>query len=190
LQGDRGVTAAMKRSSEVGSKARGCLVWIAGRPSAGKSTLAVEVRRELARRALPCVVLDGDEVRRAIAPDLGYSREDRDVFYAALARLGAMLVEQGLIVIVAATANRTSYREAARARVPVFVEVLVDTPLEECERRDEKGLYAKARQGGATELPGVDGCAFEPSAAVDVIARGGLDRDAIQRIVERAMEAA
>lgn len=166
----------------------GCLVWIAGRPSAGKSTLASGIRRELARRAVPCVVLDGDDVRRALAPELGYAREDRDRFYARLARLGAMLCEQGFVVLIAATANRVAYRTAARDLVSSFVEVLVDTPAEECARRDDKGLYAGARGGRVTELPGVDGCAFEPSPAVDVIARGGRDEDAIRRIVERALE--
>ena len=66
--------------------------------------------------------------------------------------------------------------------------MLVDTPLEECERRDDKGLYALARQGSVAHLPGVHGCAFEETTEVDVTARGGRDASAVERIVHRVME--
>lgn len=164
----------------------GCLVWITGRPSAGKSTLARAVQRALARRALPCVVLDSDDVRRAIAPGLGYTAPDRDRFYASLARMAALLADQGLIVLVAATAHRAAYRDAGRALVTSFVEVLVDTPAAACEARDDKGLYASARDGLATDLPGV-GCAFERGDKTDIVATGGQDAHAVERIVERVM---
>lgn len=166
----------------------GCLVWITGRPSSGKTTLASAVRGGLARRGVPSVVLDGDVVRREITPQLGYSPADRDAFYGTLARLAALLCGQGLIVIVAATTSRAAYRRTARELVPAFVEVLVDTPLEECERRDDKGLYALAREGRVSHLPGAHGCAFEAATEVDLVAHGGRDAAAVDRIVDRVME--
>jgi adenylylsulfate kinase len=153
----------------------GVVVWITGLPSSGKSTLA----RRVLERLPGAVLLDGDEVRAAIAPDLGYSPEDRETFYGALARLASMLAVQGHAVIVAATAQRRAWRDLARARAPRFVEFFVDVPLAECARRDAKGLYA----AGAPALPGV-GTAYEPPSSPDVRAAGGRDEAAAARIVE------
>lgn len=152
----------------------GVVVWVTGVPAAGKSTFA----ERLQARRPGSVRLDGDDLRAVLGG--GYDREARDAVYERLAGLAALLARQGLVVIVAATAHRRAYREAARRGSPRFVEVWIDTPVEEAERRDPKGLYAAARAGRAPELPGV-GVPYEAPEAPDVRARGGLDDEALER---------
>lgn len=165
-----------------GAASGGTVIWVTGLPGAGKSTLAARVAERLRRLALPCAVLDGDEVRAALGRPAGRGAEDRDAFYESLARLAALLARQGLAVLVPATANRASHRERARALAPRWIEVHVATPAAECERRDPRGLYAAARAGTASGVPGVD-AAYEPPAAPDVVASGGEDADAADRVV-------
>lgn len=158
----------------------GVVVWITGLPASGKTTLAAAVRDRLpARRA--CATLDSDEVREALGRQ-SYAAEDRDQFYATLARLAMLLASQGLVVLVPATAPRRIHRDTARELAPRFVEVFVRTPLDECERRDPKGLYRRARDGAAPTLPGA-GAAYEPPAAPEVVADGGNDSAAVEAIV-------
>jgi adenylylsulfate kinase-like enzyme len=156
----------------------GAVVWITGRPQSGKSTLAQAARDALRERGVACCVLDSDAVRDATVPARGYSDADRDAHYATLGRLAAALARQDLIVLVPATAHLRRYRAAAREIAPAFVEVYIDAPPETCAERDEKGLYT----GGATALPGRD-VAYEPPERPDVIATGGRDVDAVERIV-------
>jgi len=141
----------------------GVVTWFTGLPSSGKSTLAAEVAGELRLRGIDAVVLDSDELRAAMVPPLGYDDASRDGLYATLANLAAMIARQGHVVLVPATAHRRAYREAARALAPLYLEVFVDTPLEECARRDTKGLYA----AGTAQAPGV-GVAYEPPVSPDV----------------------
>ena len=149
------------------------VVWITGLPSSGKSTLARHLREVVGG-----VVLDSDEVRDVLG-DRDYA--GRDAFYRALAGLAALIARQDTIAIVAATAPLRRHRDVARALAPRFLEVYVDTPLAECERRDTKGLYAAARRGEVTALPGA-GATFEPPVAPDVVAHGGDDDAAIAAI--------
>lgn len=155
----------------------GAVIWITGLPSSGKSILARRIFDRLRAAGAPAVVLDGDQVRAALDPRPGYDPESRARYYSTLARLAALIARQGLVVVVAATANRRAFREHARALAPRFLEVFVDVPLEVCARRDTKGLYAAARRGAVTELPGI-GSGFEPPLAPDVVASGGEDDDA------------
>lgn len=164
----------------------GTVVWITGLPASGKTTLAAAVRDRLAtagRRA--CAVLDSDEVRDALGHE-SYAAADRERFYATLARLAALLSRQGLVVVVPATAPRRQHRDAARGLAPRFVEVHVRTPLEECERRDPKGLYRRARSGEAPTLPGA-GAAYEAPEHPEVVADGGHDVRAVEAIVRACM---
>jgi adenylylsulfate kinase len=159
----------------------GVVVWLTGLPSSGKSTLARAVRdRLLSQGTSPCI-LDGDVFRAIIAPTLGYSEEERSQFYVMLARLAAELAQQGLVVLVPATAHLKEYRQLARQLAPRFVEVWVTTPLPECQRRDPKGLYAAATAGG--HLPGVNLPYEEPEHA-ELRANGGEDPVAIERILD------
>jgi adenylylsulfate kinase-like enzyme len=150
-----------ERAAEVSA---GAVVWFTGLPSSGKSTLARATRRALG--PLPCVVLDGDEVRASLTPAPGYDDASRADFYETLARLAATLAKQGLVVLVAATAHLRRFRDRARALSPRFYEVFVDTPPEVCRQRDTKGLYA----AGTPHLPGAD-AAFEAPTAPALVVR-------------------
>jgi adenylylsulfate kinase len=162
---------------------KGAVVWITGPPASGKSTFAAALQRALGPDRHPCCVLDGDEVRAAIVPPHGYTPSGREAFYLTLARLAALLARQGLVVIVAATSHRRAHREQARALAEHFIEVYVSVPLEECERRDPRGLYAAARAGALSGLPGAD-VTYEPPTEPDVVARGGNDDEAMARILD------
>ena len=116
----------------------GGVVWITGLPSSGKSSLAAAVHERLLAGGIASCVLDGDDVRQALVPTPGYTPQQRNDFYRTLAVLAVMLARQGLVVLVAATAHRRAHRDQARAATPHFLEVYVNTPLDECERRDTK----------------------------------------------------
>lgn len=164
----------------------GVVVWITGLPSAGKSTFAVNLARALERASVPACTLDGDEVRRAVVPALGYAADERAAFYEALAGLAALLAHQGLVVLVPATAHRRAFRERARELAPAFVEAWVDTPVEECARRDTKGLYARAALEGDRHVPG-PGVDYEPPLAPDIVAHGGADAAALEALIEKLL---
>jgi adenylylsulfate kinase len=131
------------------------------------------------RGVLPCL-LDGDVLRRALAPTLGYRDDARTAFYDSLGALAALLAGQGLVVLVAATAHRRSYRRHARGLAPRFIEVWVTTSLDECRRRDAKGSYASAAPGGS--VPGLD-VPYEPPEQAELKAEGGRDTWAIEQVL-------
>ncbi|MBI1353338.1 MAG: adenylyl-sulfate kinase [Acidobacteria bacterium] len=159
----------------------GAVVWFTGLPSSGKSTLARAVQARLREISRPACLLDGDEVRDCLRPPPGYDAAGRDAFYESLARLAALLAGQGLLVLAPATAHRRAYVERARRLAPAFLEVFVDTPLEECERRDAKGLYARARRGEIPHFPGV-GEPFEAPEAPDFTVTPSSFEDALDRL--------
>lgn len=159
----------------------GCVIWFTGLPASGKTTLSLSLSAELARLGVPACVLDGDVMRGLLTPRLGYSDDERREFYAVLARLAAELAKQGLVVLVPATAHLRAYRQYARELAPRFLEVWVATPLEECRRRDPKGLYASA-ENVPGHLPGVD-LAYEVPLHADVRAAGGDDAAAVKRLL-------
>ena len=161
----------------------GAVVWITGLPSSGKSTFARAARDRLESAKVPCTVLDGDRVRQALVPPPGYDESDRDRFYATLANLALLLAEQGLVVLVAATAHRRAYRSFARSGLARYVEVWLDVPLAECRRRDSKGLYAAFAERRASAVPGED-LTYEPPTAPDVVGLGGNDQAALERLLE------
>jgi adenylylsulfate kinase len=160
---------------------RGAVVWITGRPSAGKSTFAARLHVKLEACDHCSVVLDSDELRQILQTH-DYSPAGRSQFYLALGLLAARLAEQGVTVLVAATAHRREYREHARRISPRYIEVYVATSAQECMQRDTKGLYAAARQDPGVMLPGA-AIEYEPPAAPDVIAAGGLDEHALDAVV-------
>jgi len=166
----------------------GAVVWLTGLPSAGKSTLAERIRFALMQAPTACCVLDSDRVRVALGGVYAYDEAGRDAFYETLARLAALLADQGLVVLVPATAPRVRYRDRAREMMAAhgvsFFEVFVDVAPAECVRRDAKGLYAHAAAGKVSNVPGVD-VAYERPTAPDVVARGGDDDAAIRQVLAR-----
>ncbi|MFD6455070.1 adenylyl-sulfate kinase, partial [Nocardia sp. NPDC060220] len=133
-------------------------VWLTGLSGSGKSTLAVELERLLVATGRPAYLLDGDNLRHGLNAGLGFSPADRDENVRRVAEVAALFADSGAVAIVSVISPFAAQRTAARTvhtdRELPFHEVFVDTPLAECERRDSKGLYAKARAG---ELPGFTG---------------------------------
>lgn len=146
----------------------GAVVWLTGLPATGKSTIARSLERRLAEEGVVTLLLDSDDLRSALTPDASYTDEDRDRFYAAVGHIAELGAQGGAVVIVAATAPRRAYRNEVRSRVERFVEVLLICDPTELERRDPKGLYARARAGEITRLPG-RGVPYEDPAAPELV---------------------
>jgi len=158
----------------------GAVAWVTGLPSSGKSTFARALAARLRAAGRHAAVLDGDDVRAALAPALGYGPADRADFYAGLGDLALLLAAQELDVVVAATAPLRDFRDRVRARARRFVEIHLDVPAGICAERDTKGLWAAARAGRAPELPGA-GAPYEPPVAAEVVGTGGEDAAAVER---------
>ena len=136
---------------------RGLMVWFTGLSGSGKSTIAIALERELQKRGLLCRILDGDNIRSGINNNLGFSPEDRVENIRRIAEVGKLFVDTGIITIAAFISPNNELREMASRIIGKddFIEVYVSTPIEECERRDVKGLYAKARRGEIKEFTGI-----------------------------------
>lgn len=146
-------------------------VWLTGLSGSGKSTVARELAAQLHARGVEVAVLESDVLRTQLTPFPRYDESERDFFYAALVELGAFAVGRGVAAVIDATANRRAYRDAARAKIALFAEVFVDTPLEVCAARDPKGLYRAAREGKSATLPGLQ-AAYEPPLAPELVLHG------------------
>ena len=138
-------------------KQRGMMLWFTGLIGSGKSTVAIALERELHSRGLLCRILDGDNIRSGINNNLGFSAEDRVENIRRIAEVGRLFVDTGIITIAAFISPNNQLREMAAEIIGKddFVEVFVSTPLEECEKRDVKGLYAKARRGEIKNFTGI-----------------------------------
>lgn len=136
---------------------RGVMLWLTGLSGSGKSTIAIALERELHKRGLLCRILDGDNIRSGINNNLGFSEEDRVENIRRIAEIGKLFVDTGIITVAAFISPNNDLRRMA-ARIigeEDFLEIFVSTPLEECERRDVKGLYAKARCGEIKNFTGI-----------------------------------
>jgi adenylyl-sulfate kinase len=150
------------------SEERGFVVWLTGLSGAGKSTIAEGLAPRLRALGRRVEVLDGDAVREHLSKGLGFSRDDRDTNVARIAWVAHLLARNGVVVIVSAISPYREAREAARRTIGDFVEVHVAPPLEECIRRDRKGLYAKALAG---EIQGFTGVSdpYEPPERPELV---------------------
>jgi adenylyl-sulfate kinase len=150
---------------------RGATVWFTGLPASGKSTLAKALEAELVRAGRLAYRLDGDNLRHGLCGDLGFTAQDREENVRRTAEVAHLMADAGLVVVVALVSPYRASRDAARelhARSELtFVEVFVDTPLEVCEQRDPKGLYARARAGELQGMSGVDD-PYEPAEGAEV----------------------
>lgn len=136
---------------------RGRMVWFTGLSGSGKSTLAIALERELHRRGILCRILDGDNIRSGINNNLGFSEEDRIENIRRIAEIGRLFVDTGIVTLAAFISPSIAIRQMAARIVGEqdFLEVYVSTPLETCEQRDVKGLYAKARRGEIRQFTGI-----------------------------------
>ena len=138
-------------------KQHSVMIWFTGLSGSGKSTIAIALERELQKRGLLCRILDGDNIRSGINNNLGFSAEDRIENIRRIAEIGKLFVDTGIITIAAFISPNNDIREMAANIIGKenFMEIYVSTPIEECERRDVKGLYAKARKGEIKNITGI-----------------------------------
>jgi len=132
------------------------VLWLTGLSGAGKSTIAIEIEKELHKKGILSYLLDGDNIRRGLNQDLGFSAQDRDENIRRISEVAKLLYDAGIFVIVSFISPYKKVRENARQLIgDDFIEIFVNCPLEECEKRDTKGLYKKARQGELKNFTGV-----------------------------------
>lgn len=165
---------------------RGLMVWFTGLSGSGKSTLALALERELSARGILCKVLDGDNIRSGINSNLGFSAEDRRENIRRIAEVARLFVDLGVVTIASFISPERSMREMAAEIIgrEDFKEIYVSTSIAECERRDVKGLYARARRGEIKDFTGVS-APYEPpvAPALAIDTAGKTVEESVNRIL-------
>ena len=170
----------------------GFTLWFTGLSGSGKSTISDVIVKEFERRGVPVEVLDGDVVRENLSKGLGFSKEDRDTNIRRIAFVADLVSKHGTPVITAAISPYREIRDEARQLMNGrMIEAYVATSLEECERRDVKGLYAKARSGEIPEFTGVSD-PYEPPESPELVVEteGRTPEESAQRILDYLEERA
>lgn len=136
---------------------KGVMLWFTGLSGSGKSTVAIALERELQKRGLLCRILDGDNIRTGINANLGFSADDRRENIRRVAEVAKLFVDTGIITIAAFVSPTEDLRNLAQHIIGKddFKEIFISTPIEECEHRDVKGLYARARRGEVKNFTGI-----------------------------------
>ncbi|MFN2586999.1 MAG: adenylyl-sulfate kinase [Actinomycetota bacterium] len=168
---------------------RGCVIWFTGLSGSGKTTIAHRVEEILLDADVPVEILDGDVIRENLSKGLGFSKEDRDINIRRIAFVAHLLQRNGTFVITAAISPYRAVRDEARAMIKDFVEVYADAPIEVCEQRDVKGLYAKARAGEIKGFTGVDD-PYEPPEDPEVVCDTAHEtvEESAQKVVDKLVE--
>ncbi len=166
----------------------GATVWLTGLSGSGKSTIANELARELLNTSRLAYILDADNLRHGLSAGLGYSDDDRSENIRRVAEVACLFADAGIVAIVPIISPFIASREHARKihhdNELAFVEVHVATPIEECERRDTKGLYSKVRSGEMTGLSGVDSV-YEPPKSPEI--KVGANNETLEQTVAMIM---
>lgn len=186
------ITMMTRQDKETLLGQQGVMVWFTGLSGSGKSTVALGVEQELHRRGILCRILDGDNIRAGINNNLGFSPEDRRENIRRIAEVGKLFVQTGIVTLACFVSPTEEIRQMARDIIGSedFLEVYVSTPLEECERRDVKGLYARARRGEVKEFTGIS-APFEapqhPALSIDTscLSREECVRQVVQLIITK-----
>ncbi|MBH0202059.1 MAG: adenylyl-sulfate kinase [Nitrospira sp.] len=168
------------------SKSKAFAIWLTGLPASGKSTIAAALKPPLEEIG-PVEVLESDAVRRILTPHPTYSDAERDLFYRALAFMGARLVAYGVIVVFDAT--KRAYRDFARSLIPTFIEVWVECPLELAMQRDYKGTYQRGQRGESSTVPGLQDpyeAPVNPEVRIDTTRLSA--KDAVGKVLEAVEE--
>lgn len=145
----------------------GLVVWLTGLSGSGKTTICQAVAKELIRRKLPVEVLDGDDVRKNLTSDLGFTKTDRDDNVHRIGYVAHLLARNGIIVMVAVISPYYDTRQEVYKTLGKVIEVHVHAPLSVCEARDPKGLYAKVRAGELWNFTGIDD-PYEPPLTPEI----------------------
>jgi adenylyl-sulfate kinase len=184
-----GVVDRAQRWQSLGQ--RGATVWFTGLPASGKSTIAAAVEARLIRDGRSAYRLDGDNLRHGVCGDLGFCAEDREENVRRTAEVARLFADAGTVALVSVVSPYEAGRRAARALHERdglrFIEVFVNTPLEECMRRDPKGLYARAKRGELAGMTGVDD-PYEPPRDPDLELPGSIDVDRAVELVLAALD--
>ena len=171
------------------NRERGCVIWFTGLSGSGKTTIAHVVEEKLLDAGVGVEILDGDVVRENLSKGLGFSEEDRNTNIRRIAFVAHLLQRNGTFVITAAISPYKAIRDEARAMIKDFVEVFADAPLEVCEERDVKGLYAKARAGEIKGFTGIDDPYEAPDNAEVVVKTGELSvEESAQAVIDKLVE--
>ena len=177
----------MRKDKEDLLKQHSVMVWFTGLSGSGKSTIAIALERELHKRGLLCRILDGDNIRSGINNNLGFTEADRVENIRRIAEVSKLFLDTGVITIAAFISPNNDIREMAADIIGQddFLEVYVSTPLEECERRDVKGLYAKARKGEIKNFTGISAPFEEPAQPALVLDTSALSlEESVNKLLE------
>jgi len=165
-----------------------CVIWLTGLSGSGKSSIANILEQKLTAEGKHTYLLDGDNIRHGLCGDLGFSDKDRVENIRRIAEVSKLFVDAGLLVITAFISPFRADRDFCRQLLQdgEFIEVYVDTPLEECEKRDPKGLYQKARSGDIPDFTGI-GSAYEPplTAEANLSYTGQSAEESAQELLEQ-----
>src|SRR5690348_5787752 len=138
-------------------------IWLTGIPASGKTTISLLLKDYLQKKNIPAIILDGDEIRKTVSKDLGFSPQDRKEHNRRVIEIAKLLVKNNFTVIIPLISPYKETRELARKELPNFVEVYVKASLDTCIKRDPKGLYQKAKNGEITNLTGLQSPYEEPT---------------------------
>ncbi len=141
------------------------VIWLTGIPGSGKTTLALELQKFYEKKGIPIEILDGDEIRKTLSKDLGLSPEDRKEHNRRVIFVAKILAKNGVTTIVPLISPYRETRANARKEIPDFIEIWVKTSVDECIKRDPKGLYKKALAGEIKNLTGLQAPYEEPQNA-------------------------
>jgi adenylylsulfate kinase len=183
---DAAVTSA-ERQEKLGNKP--CVLWYTGLSGSGKSTIANAVDRMLHDRGYYTYLLDGDNVRHGLNKDLGFTDVDRIENIRRIAEVSRLFNDAGLIVSTAFISPFTTDRDSARKLVGAdFIEIFIDTPLAECEKRDPKGMYKKARAGEISNFTGIDSPYEAPEVPeVHIETEGKAIEEVANKVIEHLL---
>ncbi len=168
---------------------RGAVLWFTGLSGSGKTTIAHVVEEKLLDAGVPVEILDGDVVRENLSKGLGFSEEDRNTNIRRIAFVAHLLQRNGVFVITAAISPYKAIRDEARDMIKDFVEIYADAPLEVCEERDTKGLYAKARAGEIKGFTGIDD-PYEAPENAEVLCKTETEdvEESAQKVIDKLVE--
>ena len=166
-------------------RSEGLTLWFTGLPCSGKTTVAALVKQALEAAETPVELLDGDDIRKHFSAGVGFSREDRSNHLKRVAYLCQLLTKHGVIVLASFVSPYRDNRDYARQLIGErFVEIFVDTPLEECIRRDVKGMYKKALAGEIAQFTGISD-PYEPPEQAELVIRTAEEspRESAERVL-------
>jgi len=164
---------------------KGFVVWLTGLSGSGKTTIGRLLQTQLRELGYRVELLDGDEVRKQLSPDLGFAKNDRETHARRVVYLSRLLAKNGIVTLVSLIAPYRSFREYARKEIVDYVEVYVKTPLEICIERDPKGLYKKALKGEITDMTGIQD-PYEEPLNPEVLAE--TDRNTVEESSEKILQ--